>query len=345
MNTRRHTTLFVAFVLLIFNGLAARQLKYVKEIRFPETMHIMKVMATDKGIFAKVEDEWSIIKFDREGKILQKYGRIGEGPGELKFLADFAVSDTLVVGVGNRKLCRYKSNGILDGEMKSKTVIFNVFLKNESFYYLTIKPVKLENKPVDYFYQLFDSKNQLLLETPYEGQQRAIHPSSGVRPPYPWFPSPFFNRAIVLPGKNGDIAVFMTQKRSFSLIKPGRKVAKVSIDAPVKSLPVTARDKDDFFAAIMPKPEKITKKSVEFPKTKELFLSVIRWEEGWALVLKDSMVILRYDGKYKEKIYFPPKIKENEIWKAGRPENFLYRKHDKLYMINQNEGISIFKLI
>ncbi len=345
MNIIRRTTLFVAIVLLIINWLEGSKLRYVKEIRFHEEMFIKKVMVTDNSIFAKVDAEWSIIQFDHEGKILKKYGRIGEGPGEFEFLADFAVSETLLAGVGNRKLCRYKFSGALEGEMNLKMVIFNVFLANEDLYYLTIKAVKQENKQTEYFYHIYDSQNQLLLETPYEGKQRAIHPSSGKRPPFPWFPSPFFNRAVVLPGKNGSMAVFMTQERSFSLMKTGGKIQKMSIDASFKALPVTARDKDEFFAGIIPKPEQRTKQSVEFPETKELFLSVIRWGEGWALVQKDSLVILSYDGKYKERIYFPRQIKENETWGTGRPENFLYRKHDKLFMINNNESISIFKLI
>jgi hypothetical protein len=342
--SKKNLLIVVLLVLGLFWGIEGRELKYLGDIEFSEEFYLNKVVVTDAGIFIRVEDDYAIIHSDLEGKILKRYARKGEGPGELKFLSDFAVGNDSVIAVGGRKLCRYKFSGTVAEEKKLKTLGFRVIAANDNAHYLGLKTVIREDKTAELFFHLYDANDGLVLEIPNEGLQRAVHPASGKKYPFPWFPSPFFNRPLLLPAKDGNVAIFMSRERSFQLLKEGMTVVKNSIDAPLEASPVTARDKEDFFAQIEPKPQKITKESVVFPETKELFEGVIGWEDGWALVRRGSLVILSYDGKYKEKIQWPSQIKDNETWETTRPEDFLYRFGEKLYVINDNESVSVFQL-
>lgn len=337
--------LIIGIVLVLLWELSGRELKFVRDIEFTDELFIYKVVVTDDGIFVKAEGDWPIIQCDWDGKIMKKFGRIGEGPGEFQFLSDFSVGNNGVVGVGNRKLCKYKLSGPLDQEWKSKLRIYKVIAAQDKTLYLAWKKIiDPKKKLAQNFYHLLDSQNRLLLEIPDESQQPAFMPTRGQVTWFPWFPSPFFNRPIIVQGLNGDAAVFMTRERSFRLIKKDRTIKTLTIKAPLKATPVTAQDKESFFELIQPKPVEKTKQSVDFPETMELFFGVIRWGEGWALLHQNSLTILSYDGKYKEKVQLPRQFTENETWQKVRLGNYLSRHQNKLYVINNNESISVFQL-
>ena len=341
----KRNLLIIAMVLGLISGLEGLQLKYVGDIEFADELFISKVVATDDGIFVKAVGDWPIVQCDWDGKIMRKFGRIGEGPGEFQFLSDFSVGDDGVVGVGDRKLCKYELSGALDQERKSKLRIYKVIAAQDNTLYLAWKKIiDPKKKLAQNFYHLLDSQNRLLLEIPDESRQPAFMPARGQVTWFPWFPSPFFNRPVIVPGLNGDAAVFMTRERSFRLIKKDGTVKTLTIDAPLKVPPITTQDKENFFECIQPKPVEKTKQSVDFPETMELFLGVIRWGDGWALLHQDSLTILSYDGKFRERIQLPRQFAANETWQKVRLENYLSRHQNKLYVINNNESISVFQL-
>lgn len=344
MKTLQKRALFLLLMLALCLTADSSQIEFIKNIEFSEAFYAMKLVVTDQGLFVWVDGDWSIILCDFEGKVVKRFARIGEGPGELRFLSDFAVGEH-VVAAGDRKICSYQFSGALVDELKSNLRVYKLFLVDGDILFqawnIIVDP---QEKRVNQSYHLCDSQNRLRLELPDESKQRAVNPTLGAHPPLPWFPSPFYNRPVIVPGKDGDVAVFMTRERSFRLVKKDRTISTHKIGTPLKGRPVTNMDKTNFFTMIQPKPAEITKQSVVFPETKGLFSGVIRWGDGWALVMEDVLVILSYNGQYKETIALPQEIKHNDVWEVKRPARFLCRHRDRLYIIHNHENISVFQL-
>lgn len=54
---------------------------------------VTDVQVTEHNIWVRSSKSQSIFRFSREGKFLNKVGRIGQGPGEYSYLSSFMVDD------------------------------------------------------------------------------------------------------------------------------------------------------------------------------------------------------------------------------------------------------------
>ncbi len=110
----------------------------VKEFTLKEELSIGNE-TDDDYIFSKISALWvdslgniyliegknrEVRVFDKNGKFLRKFGRKGQGPGELLSPKDLVVDEknkTIhILDYGNRKIVRYRFNGTFDSEIKLK---------------------------------------------------------------------------------------------------------------------------------------------------------------------------------------------------------------------------------
>jgi hypothetical protein len=282
------------------------------------------------------------------GKVIKKIGRQGEGPGEFKSLSDFFIRDNQIIAADNeRKINTFSLDGNLVDEKKTKNTIGNILSSGKSTLYVTKKPDTRDKKNIKFYLKIFDAKNgDELYSIPDESKVNAIHPSSGQKFVYPWYPAPFYNRVNYITGKDEKLRLFFIRENFFFLFEAG-EFKKVDFKFNLKSKGVTETDRQNFLGQVDrgsgKKFPKKTKKSVVFPDTKELFLGAINWDDKFALVCEAHLVIISKNGDFIKKISFPSSL--NIYDRAlGYPENIMVKHGDFFYIKNEEEEISIFKI-
>jgi hypothetical protein len=164
---------------------------------------------------------------------------------------------------------------------------------------------------------------------------------------FPWFPNPFYNRHIVIRLNKNKVGIFFTRK-NFFYVYDSNKLKKEKFDFTLKGEKVTNSDKKAFFKQCElvshGKFSHKTKNSIVFPKTKELFEGVIKWDNSIALLLKDRFLIFSQNGKYLTSINYPKILRARTFSDYNaRPEN-IFVKDKYLYVLNEDNCIEIFNL-
>jgi len=93
------------------------------EALFLDKIRPIKV-APDGSIFVANSRDHNISKFDAAGKLLKKFGRHGQGPGDLEYPSELSILDgrTLVVGgyISGRKISLFNLNGEFLAVLKTR---------------------------------------------------------------------------------------------------------------------------------------------------------------------------------------------------------------------------------
>lgn len=337
-------TVFIG-ILLGYAGFALPvEFKFLKAVIPEEPMGLRKVMAQRGDIFILPAGNGCVCRLDEEGRILTRYGRRGKGPGEFRFLSDFTIFGDKIIGSGGFRVNIYDLNGRLIEGFKKKHVVFKVICADKEWYYL-VKEKVLDKKKrrFDAYFNLYSKEDDLVLSLPDQTMQSAFHPGKGRKLRMLWFPSPFSNRVVLAGGGHGQAAIFVTRELSFYKIEENR-VKRKELKCVFTLKRVGEKDREDFFKKIIPPPSPLTKNSVIFPETKELFLGVIKWGIGWALVNENSFTILGHNGECRETATLPREMRESDPWGSGRPENLVFNYDGRLYFIKNSEEILIFQV-
>jgi len=263
---------------------------------------------------------YSIIIYDLNGKLIQKVGQKGEGPGEFALISSLEITEEeLIVSDGiKKKLVFFTRNGELKKEIKTEYRIENIITVEDDILYLaTFSQSSEKENRIDYFLKLLRLKDGMeIISFSDESKTFAVNPS-GKTPPFPWFPAPFYNRKILLKGDDGKLRVFYSKERYFHLYEEG-EFRKIYYGFNLEAKSINKDDKVAFFKYIesvnRTKYPDRTRKSIVFPKSQEYFLGVITWGDDIALIKENSFVIISDEGKLVEEIQFPKDIKVNNRW-------------------------------
>lgn len=339
------------FYLLIFKMLLlnmfADNLTFVRTVVPSQPMETWK-FDVKKDRFYIMSSENCIYCLTLAGKVINKIGRQGEGPGEFKSLADFFIRDNQIIAADyERKINVFSLDGILVDEKKTKNTIDNILSSGKSILYVSKRPDTRDKKNIKFYLKIFDAGNGgELYSIPDESKVNAIHPSSGQKFVFPWYPAPFYNRANYVTGRDEKLRLFFTRENFFYVFEDG-EFKKVDFKFKLKSKEVTAIDRQNFLDQVdrgsgRKFPGK-TKKSVIFPDTKELFSGAINWDNEFALVCETHLVIISKNGDFIKRISFPSSKKAYDR-ALGYPENIMVKQGDSLYIKNEEEEISVFKI-
>jgi hypothetical protein len=133
----------------------------------------------------------------------------------------------------------------------------------------------------------------------------------------------------------------MTRKRYFFSYRNGQ-FDEIQISCDLKEDLLTSEDKAYFFdyidAVNQTKYPSATKRSIEFPQKKELFLGAIRWDKAYALILLDHLMVISDEGQFIERIEFPKELGFSNIFEFFPPEVKLQREKNRVYFYDENEG-------
>ena len=106
------------------------------------------------------ESEFHIYKFNAAGEFIKKFGKHGQGPGELQMINDLVITKNDHIQVSDRsegKLVEFDADAVFINEIK---VPFNIqeILALENGYYLGRRRPKDASEPRGYFLCLFDAE-------------------------------------------------------------------------------------------------------------------------------------------------------------------------------------------
>jgi len=332
----------ILFLIITYSISFSLSLKKKKTV-IPETpIYINKVKIIDKIICGVSIGDSLFYFIDRNGKILQKFDIKGKGPGELDYITGFGLFNNNLIISGGRRINLYSLTGKSIENIKKDDIIENLLSSNKRWYYVTCgKIFKKKKKIFEIEFRLYNDEDRLIMTLPDRTKQRAFHPKKGRRLAIPWFPSPFCDRLVFMITQTNNIAVFMTRQDYFYLVEDD-KIKKISFKFNLKAKALSDQDKKDFFNKIIPKPSKLTKNSVVFPKTKKLFLGVINWDDNWALIQEDNFILVDEKGSFLNKIPIPDEIGYLEDWQV--PEDIFIKNGDELFFLKESEEIVIFEI-
>jgi hypothetical protein len=93
-------------------------------------------VAPDGSIFVANNRENTILKFDGDGRLIRKFGRKGQGPGDFEFPSNLSILDgrTLIVGeyAGNRRISLFDLEGGLIKLIRTNAPVFDIAALKES---------------------------------------------------------------------------------------------------------------------------------------------------------------------------------------------------------------------
>lgn len=325
----------------------ASNLEHEKIINIENETYISKISYKDGFLYVMAPKERCIYQIDLEGKIIKSFGSKGEGPGELKYLKDFEVTQSYIVLSGNKKIIIFDKESKIINEYRKRNLIESLAISDENWFYIKNKRIfdkKKRSKECKYQFNLFNNRGKNILAIPNVTRQDAYNVAKGARLPFPWFPSPYCDRPIFVNYSGDKIAIFYTRRKYFSLIK-GEKVYKIYIDYQFEEVGLTSKDYERFFDRIDPKPPRKTKESVIFPKTREYFQTVFNWDEYFALIINNIFILINEKGKVIEKIRFPNKIPALDSWDLYRPIGSFCMGENKLFYLHEGDEIRVFKYI
>lgn len=123
--------------------------------RMPRRMQV----TSDGSIFIMELNQ--MLRFDRNGKLLNNYHRKGEGPGEFVMISSFLVKDDVLIVFSSmpNKIMWFKKNGALIKEFRMKDFSFGdlILYRKNKYYFVTtgIPFVKGEAKYIDVEHKIF----------------------------------------------------------------------------------------------------------------------------------------------------------------------------------------------
>lgn len=349
MNKGKQVTYFLIALFLIVISLYPSDLKLIKTISQKSFENFTNFSIHEENIHATTF--YSIITYDLNGRLIQKVGQKGEGPGEFALISSLVITDEeFIVSDGiKKKIVFFTKNGELKKEVKTEYQIEKLITIEDHLFYLAFVSQKSEKeKRIDYFLKLFrlnDGKE--LISFADESKTFAVNPA-GKKLPFPWFPAPYYNRKILLKGEDGRLRIFYSKERYFHLYENG-KFVKINYESSLEAKPIDKNNKDAFFEYIeavnrIKYPDR-TKKSVVFPKSQEYFLGAMTWGDNFALIAENSFIIVSDEGKLIEEIYFPEGIKVDNRWDFIYPERRLnFYKKCLYYYDEYKECLKVFNI-
>jgi hypothetical protein len=342
-----HKHLPIIFFLVGYTSLYASVLKFEKKIFPADYERFNKFVIYDDKIIVSTDS--LIFIYDKEGKLLQRIGQKGQGPGEFRNIADFIVNNKeIVVADYHRKIAYFDRHGNLIKEIRTNHNIQSITIIHDQVLYLGINKKRNKEDIASSFsiFRLVDEKE--VISFPDETITYAVHPS-GKTPAFPWFPAPFPNRVVVLKTDMNGLYIFMTRCNSFFTYHNGGFI-KVNISYEFKEEPIKNEDKKVFFKYIesvnQTKYPLRTKQSVEFPEKREKFLGTVSWGMDIALINLDHLIVISKQGEFVERIGFPKEIIRENSLEFYAPEARIQRNGDQLYYYDENEGcMKIFSIM
>lgn len=336
-------------MLLFFIHGAADTIQYERTVEISAGFNVWK-MKIHRGDFY-IQGDDVICRVDREGKLLNRIGRKGEGPGDFKILTDFCLDgDRLVAADNHGRVNVFGLDGTL---VRMETMpfgkIWKILVRGENMYCFheklnrnNIKDITIEN--------ILNFNHKEILKFPDESRQRAYDPKRRKRSPLPWFVSPYYNRPVLLRGDAGSVFMFFTRSREFFHIT-GNDIRKRTITAEFSPVKITPQDRDLFFKQVERASGRTfhrkTKNSVVFPKTKELFLGAVNWDSHFGLLACDRLVIVNPEGTVVNEIDYPDELRftSRETFEGSAPEDIFIKDKNRFYLMNTDGNIKIFKIL
>jgi len=307
-------------------------------------------------------DNHRIFKYDPEGKYLLTIGREGQGPGEFQSLSvprfdkdnNLYIADSL-----NRRISFFNKDGNYLRQIRMQERYFNPFINSQG-YFITNKWELNQEGNVQRqtsTYGLFNNKFNLLVEL-YKDEFEMPMPTGRDESAIAEYLAKTWSRTAFRPAvryilaDNDFIYLGWPDKYEINVYSPEGKLVK-QITRDYVSIPVSDKDKDDFFERISESlssiplfTENLKKKAfqkIKFPKYKPAYQNFTLMENGWLAVTVDSVEdeytlfdIFDQEGRYIAHFKTPMPAE-------GAFSAFLFFKNGKAYAVATESGYRFVK--
>ncbi len=269
-------------------------------------------------------DNHRILKYDPEGRYILTIGRKGQGPGEFQSLSlprfdkdnNLYIADSL-----NRRISFFDKDGNYLRQIRMQERYFTPFINSQGFFITNKWDMNQEGnvQRQTSTYGLFNDKFNLLIEL-YKDEIEIPMPAGTDESAIVEYLARTWSRTAFRPAvrfilaDNDFIYLGRPDKYEIKVYSPEGKLVK-QITRDYVSIPVSDKDKDDFFERISESlssiplfTEDLKKKAfqkIKFPKYKPAYQSFTLMENGWLVVIVDSVEdeymlldIFDQDGKY-----------------------------------------------
>ena len=284
------------------------------------------VTADDEGNFYISDVEMKIIKkYDPEGQYLTSIGRPGQGPGEFQHVSEArfdADGNIYLYDFGNKRISFLSKEGSYIKSLKVSADIEGRLIITKDFFVAAVSDNVQEeqSRKWDVVYGLFDDEFNIVEEF-FRLPQEFKMPTGRDEDSIVEFLAGGLSVMAFKPEANyvldqeENVLFGYPDKYEINVYNPNGKLEK-TIQRNFKPIKISEEYKEDFlerqgepFMALMPKKTQQLKKkifsSVKYPKYKPAYEQFVLMENGWIIVVVDSVPneakiidIFSKDGKY-----------------------------------------------
>jgi len=317
----------------------------------------------DEGNFYVADyDNHRILKYDTEGKHLLTFGREGQGPGEFRVLSlprfdkenNLYITDSL-----NQRISFFDKDGNYLRQMRTQGRYLNLFINSTGFFITNKSDANMEGnvQKLTSTYGLFDDEFNLLAELykdEFELTMPAGRDESAIADYFAkaWSRMAFRPAVRLILADNDFIYLGYPDKYEINVYSPeGTLLKKITRD--YDPIPVSDKDKDDFIERMRESlsrtpmfTDDLIKKAFQktkFPKYKPAYQSFTLMENGWLVVIVDSVEdeytfldIFNQDGKYIGNFRAP-------VPAEGTFSLLLFFKNGKAYCVANEDDYKFVK--
>jgi len=229
-------------------------------------------VAPDGSIFVAINRQHHIYKFDKNGNFLKKFGRKGQGPGDLDSPGDMTILDNKYLVVGEYALNRRITIWDLEGKCikvvrTKKNNFYTTALKKNRVAYLTIRQ-HAEKK------NGYQKKSLVIIKDIDSGMEKILkeitliyRSSISVGPGMSVSLDNYFGEVYLAQTIEGNLAVGISNQREIKIYSPEREVIH-SFDLKITPIPVDRKYikkyKDSILADLKKKGEKTMNSTRKF---------------------------------------------------------------------------------
>jgi hypothetical protein len=317
----------------------------------------------DEGNFYVADyDNNRILKYDPEGKHLLTFGREGQGPGEFRALSEprFDKDKNLYTTDSmNQRISFFDQDGNYLRQIRMQDRYFNLFINSKDFFisnkWVMSQQTSLQRQTTTY--GLFDGNFNLLAEL-YKDEIEIPMPTGTDESTIIEYLAKIWGRTAFRPAvrfilaDNDFIYLGRPEKYEISIYSPEGKLLK-QINRDCDPIPVSDKDKEDFIERMSESmsqypmfTEDLMKKAsqeVKFPKYKPAYQGFTLMENGWLVVIVDSVEdeytlldIFDQDGKYIA--HFKTPVPAEGIFSL-----LIFFKNGKAYCVADEDGYKFVK--
>lgn len=303
-------------------------------------------------------DRKRVQKYDSQGKYLITIGREGQGPGEFQNLSipRFDKDNNIYfLDVASLRISFFDKDGRFLRQIKVPSVFERLYI-NSINYFIAQQSKVLEDSDVFKYaliYGLFDDKFNPIVEFHRETRERkapAGRDEKSIAEFLAYGLSEYAFKSFInyIIDKNDYIYFGNPEKYEIHIYSPEGKLIK-KIMREYEPIKVTKKDKEHFvrtwgeafFRALPPRAAALKKKAfklITYPQYKPAYLSFTLMENGWLLVVIDSI-----ENKYALIDIFNKEGRYIAQFKAKIPAENLFFKNGKAYALAAGNGYKFVK--